>query len=251
MVRCEICGWQGKQISTGHLQKHGLKVADYKRMFPNAPLTSLETKNKTSQAARNRPPQSQETKERISKTMQQVYQRPQWKLRVQNKNQMGTNNHFYGKHHTQATKAALSASSTQWLKQAYKQGQKVSPFTWLGWKNQMSTAEAYINECLQSHGFVFDFQVPFTKGCYKIDFALPDKMLGFEIDSKLHRAEAVVQRDARKDHYLTGKGWTIKRFYIDSSTNLDEIVQAILHAKETHHENSQNRKGRRLFRTPL
>lgn len=46
---------------------------------------------------------------------------------------------------------------------------------------------------------------------YKLDFALPEKMLNIELDGPSHRARARQAADDRRDTMLTNLGWTVLR----------------------------------------
>jgi hypothetical protein len=47
---------------------------------------------------------------------------------------------------------------------------------------------------------------------YKIDLACPARMLAIEVDGHSHSALKTKERDAKKQDFLTGLGWTVLRF---------------------------------------
>jgi len=76
LVTCCICGLEFKQIHARHLERHGLSVAEYKSLYPEAELRSEETKELHARAIKeaiNTP----KAKERASKTSSEVWLRPE------------------------------------------------------------------------------------------------------------------------------------------------------------------------------
>jgi len=61
MIRCKLCGKELEVINYLHLRTHGLTLDEYKRMFPDAELSSKEFGKKISEAltGRKRPDQSE------------------------------------------------------------------------------------------------------------------------------------------------------------------------------------------------
>lgn len=118
-IFCRLCGRMMRQISTGHCYRHHITVAEYKTKFPNAPLVSESWRVQKIQASTNwannnkellrkhsieswskpenrkryldafklRPPQTEEVKEQISKTMKKVYAQTNFKLKELNATQ--------------------------------------------------------------------------------------------------------------------------------------------------------------------
>lgn len=225
-IICKICGWKGRQITTGHLKEHNIKAENYKQMFPGAEMTCLATRKLTSQAAKKRQPQTEEKKKRISESMKKVYRETNFSLRLQNEDQEGEKNSFFNKRHTEETKKEIGKKSTEWLLQAYQSGNKISPFSWLGQGNQMSQNEIEIYRLLKPLGFIFDYPIPFSKGRYLIDFAYLERKTGIEIDSPLHND--TVERDKRKDKYLAEKGWKIYRIKISERELAIDLAERVL-----------------------
>uniref|UniRef100_A0A6M3KU88 DUF559 domain-containing protein n=1 Tax=viral metagenome TaxID=1070528 RepID=A0A6M3KU88_9ZZZZ len=228
-VICKICGWKGKQITTGHLKEHSIKANDYKTMFPNAEMTCLTTKRRMSKMAKTRPPQTEEKKKRISESMKRIYRQTNFPLKNKNENQSGEDNHFYGETHSKENKQKLSQSSTKWLKNAYQNGDKISPFKYLGQGKGMSQYETEVYRLLKPLGFVYDYPVPFSKGRYLIDFAHLERKIGIELDSKLH--DSTSDRDERKDKYLRDKGWKIYRIKMDMKNPIDFAEEVLKYIK--------------------
>jgi len=224
-VICEICGFKCKQITTGHLRKHGVRAEDYKAMFPNAEMTCLATKRRISKIAKSRPPQTEEKKKRISESMKRVYKETNFPLKQINKNQFGIDNHFYGKTHSEESRKAIGEKSTKWLLDAYKNGDKISPFKYLGQGKNMSQYEVEIYRLLRPLGFIYDYPIPFSKGRYLIDFAYLERKIGIEIDSKLH--DLTIDRDKKKDKYLKRKGWKIYRIKIGKEGNPIDFAEKV------------------------
>ena len=228
LVKCRICGKEFKQIGTGHLMKHGLKANDYKAMFPDAEMTSPTIRKCLSEKAKLRPPQSEEKKKRISATMKKRYSElTNFPLKTQNQNQEGDKNNFFGKNHNENTKKTLSEKATKWLKEAYKNGDKISPFTYLGNGCQRSQFEIEVYRLLKPLGAISEYKVPFKKGAYKIDFAFIDKMIAIEIDSKLHDTSKIKKRDARKDLILKKNGWNVFRIKFDARQSPIDVALEI------------------------
>ena len=262
-VVCQLCGWEGKQITTSHFKlMHGIKAVDYKKMFPDALITCQRTKDKmkTSQkkyalehpeekkahgekikelwktkkgreryieGVRSRRPPTEEQKKKISESMKKVYCDTEFPLRNKNENQYGEDNHFCGRHHTEETKSIIGTKSTKWLVAAYKDGRKTSPFKNLGRGKEKSRYEEAVHEVLSPLGFIYDFPVSFEKGQYLIDFAHSSKMLAIEIDSKLHNK--LIERDRRKDEFLESLGWEVIRIKFSSrNENPEQLAQRVL-----------------------
>lgn len=212
-VICKLCGKKLKQISTGHMTRHNINIKDYKLMFPDAEITSEFTKFKNSESTKlchKLNPQSEETKRQISQTMKKVYSNPNFSLNKKNSDQKGDKNHFYGKHHSNKTKAILSAKTTEYLKKEYKEGKRTSAFKYLGQSKGMSKYEKIAFMYLNNLGFTYDYPISFSKGRYLIDFAHVKYKIAIELDSKLH--DKTKERDKRKDTYLKSRGWKVYRF---------------------------------------
>jgi len=229
-VTCEICGWRGRQITTGHLREHSIRANDYKIMYPNSDMTCEMTKAKMSEKAKLRPPQTEEKKKQISESMKKVYRETDFTLRNRNENQDGDNNHFYGKNHSEQSKRIIGKKSTEWLLQAYKDGKKISPFKYLGKGKEMSSYEEEIHKLLSPLGFIYDYEIPFNKGSYLIDFANTTRKIAIELDSTLHLGYE--ERDKRKDSYLKEKGWSVYRFKFSNGSPI-QIARRIFSIVES------------------
>lgn len=85
-IRCKICGQFLKEISTHHLRKHNMTLAEYRTQFPDEPTISQATITKRTVASR-------EHSQRMT----------------------GENNPFYGKKHDSETRKIMSIKSkTAW-----------------------------------------------------------------------------------------------------------------------------------------
>ena len=63
---------------------------------------------------------------------------------------------------------------------------------------------------------------------YMLDMADPSAMVAVEVDGFSHTALAVRARDARKDAFLRGRGWTVLRFTNAEVTgDLDRCVRMV------------------------
>ena len=162
----------------------------------------------------------------LSNLWKKIYCRKNFSLNKKNNNQSGKENHFYGKTHTKEAKERIGQASSKWLKEAYKEGRKTSPFKHLGRHNEPSQFEKAIIKVLLPFGFIFDYEVPFNKGSYMIDFALLDKMIAIEVDSKLHDKTRI--RDIKKDRFLRNRGWKVYRFRFNAQKNPQIVAQEIL-----------------------
>lgn len=84
----------------------------------------------------------------------------------------------------------------------------------------LPTAQATILEALAGHGAVAEFVVRTgawrgARGLpnhFKIDVALPARMIAVEIDGASHSALERQAQDARKEAFLSAHGWTVLRF---------------------------------------
>ncbi len=75
------------------------------------------------------------------------------------------------------------------------------------------------DELKQKHKCFMEYPVPtkIKKGngyptCYKIDIAIPDRMIAIEVDGSSHRDINNQLKDKKKELFLTGKGWLVYRF---------------------------------------
>lgn len=225
LVMCEVCGKYFNFIGTGHLRSHGMKAEDYRLKYPEAKFSSKQTLEKMKEAAKLRPPQTEEKKKRISETMKRIYRETDFPVRHSNENQFGENNHFFGKSHTKESKEKMGIAATKWLKEAYKTGRKISPFQYLGQAKEMSGPEKAVYQILEPLGFVYDYPISFSKGRYLIDFALVDQKFGIELDSPLH--DKTKEVDRRKDEFLHQRGWKIIRVPFGMMTPNQEIISMV------------------------
>lgn len=53
MITCKLCNKRMKQVTCGHLAKHGVSLEQYKQMFPGVETLSLSTKSARSAAIKN------------------------------------------------------------------------------------------------------------------------------------------------------------------------------------------------------
>ncbi len=64
---------------------------------------------------------------------------------------------------------------------------------------------------------------------YKVDVALPSRMIAVEVDGKNHHSLKVKEADERKTSVLEQKGWKVLRFTNQQILeNLDACVEKIL-----------------------
>ena len=77
-------------------------------------------------------------------------------------------------------------------------------------------------------GIVRQFHVAGTR--YHFDFALPDKMIGVEIDGhQWHSTRQQRQHDSQRDRILQGLGWKVLRFTAAEVTrNADGCAEEVL-----------------------
>ena len=239
-VKCRVCGWTGRQLKSNHLQKHGMTKLQYLAKFPGSEFTSKETKDKIRARAKSRPPATPETNEKIRQTMKSVYANTDFPLKKNNANQFGKCNNFFGRSHSNETKEKLSASATRWLKEAYATGKKTSPFAILGNGKQLSCMENEVFKRVKKFGFKINYPIPFNKGCYKIDLAIPSIKLAVELDSKLHQLKKEQLRDKRKDAWLKSLGWAVKRIKTSKRLNPCVISTIVIITLKNHKKGLEN-----------
>ncbi len=69
-------------------------------------------------------------------------------------------------------------------------------------------------------------QVPF--GPFILDFAVPEERLAIEVDGETHGSASGMVRDARRDEFLTSRGWSVLRFTNrEVLTNLAGVLEVI------------------------
>lgn len=74
-------------------------------------------------------------------------------------------------------------------------------------------AEKHFKRLLKECGveFIFQYAVNAPGSFYILDFYLPKSQTVFEIDGKYHNEPEQVEKDRRRDAYLSDKGCTVKR----------------------------------------
>lgn len=79
-------------------------------------------------------------------------------------------------------------------------------------RNQTSGEKVLWNKLRMKrfHGLKFRRQVPL--GPFIVDFLCVEKKLVIEIDGASHAEPGAVDRDARREQFLVGKGFTVLRF---------------------------------------
>ena len=64
--------------------------------------------------------------------------------------------------------------------------------------------------------------------CYKIDIAIPSQMIAIEVDGASHNGQLARERDAKKNNFLSGLGWTVYRVRNKSiKKNVKEVLPFI------------------------
>ncbi|WP_371396298.1 endonuclease domain-containing protein [Fretibacter rubidus] len=83
-------------------------------------------------------------------------------------------------------------------------------------------------------GFHFRRQVPM--GDYIVDFACHSAKVVIEVDGEHHALEPQKSKDVQRDHWLTEQGYRVVRYWNDDiMTNLDNLMDALLHTLDTGH----------------
>jgi len=99
-------------------------------------------------------------------------------------------------------------------------------------RNQVKQAESPIEEMLLRELHILDIYpvLQFEIGRYRIDLALPEKMIAIECDGKeWHSSEEQKARDAEKDRFLRANGWQVVRFTgSEIYRNADRIAKMII-----------------------
>lgn len=219
-VVCQICGKKYKQISTGHVNSHNLTMSQYRLQFPNAPLVCQIKKDKASSTMK-----AYAQKEGVLNTYKQrakkFWSDPNNKARMCES---------FKKRPKQSDSVVKKISDT--MKKRYAEGSKLkqmndsdnfshrlNPLVKLGRYKELSSMETFVFNILKPYGFTFNFPVisnQSRKRFFYIDFALPDKKIGIELDSEIHNKEEVVDCDMRKNKGLTDLGWKLFRIQFNS-----------------------------------
>jgi very-short-patch-repair endonuclease len=94
-------------------------------------------------------------------------------------------------------------------------------------RRDMTYGEAKLWKVLRRTDLHFRRQAPI--GPYVVDFVSHSARLIIEIDGGVHDLPAVAARDAQREAWLTGRGYTVMRIS-DNQTSSDphSVVQAIL-----------------------
>ena len=106
------------------------------------------------------------------------------------------------------------------IKEQIKRTKKARGVTYehlTGGNGHVSPAEQTLMDALPgwAHNLSVPTRVPRGQGypaVYKIDVAHPEHMVGVEVDGQSHNSPSARQRDAKKQTFLDGLGWTILRF---------------------------------------
>jgi very-short-patch-repair endonuclease len=65
--------------------------------------------------------------------------------------------------------------------------------------------------------------------CYKVDIAIPEKMIAIEVDGGSHSAIERQMQDKKKDAFLKKLGWNVLRFTNKQvMERLEECVQTVM-----------------------
>ncbi len=65
-------------------------------------------------------------------------------------------------------------------------------------------------------------------GRWSIDLAIPDRRLAIELDGEYwHSIPAMVEKDQRKDAYLTAKGWDVRRIPMTRADTAETVALRI------------------------
>ena len=75
----------------------------------------------------------------------------------------------------------------------------------------MSPIEAELYEAMRKENLSPAPQ--FRIEAYYVDFAFPDIKLAIEADGAAFHSDERKERDRKRDSFLRGRGWTVKRFY--------------------------------------
>lgn len=80
------------------------------------------------------------------------------------------------------------------------------------WNNEPSYPEKFFIEVIENEFNDKDYDREFPIGIYSIDFAWKHKKLAIEIDGDQHqRFEEIIERDKRKDKFLSDNDWKVLR----------------------------------------
>lgn len=114
---------------------------------------------------------------------------------------------FKGKTHTQETKNKMSES----MKKAHSEGRAWN----IGksrWNNEPSYPEKFFVGVIENEFIDKEYKQEFSIGVYSADFCWPHLMKVIEIDGGQHqRFEEYIERDKRKDLFLSKEGYTVLR----------------------------------------
>lgn len=92
-----------------------------------------------------------------------------------------------------------------------------------GW-NVSNIGEAEVAHQLEALGYgPAAVRSQFKVGPYRLDFAIPDRKIGIEADGWVHTAKSVAERDARRDRWLSERGWMVIRIDTENGDAGEQI----------------------------
>lgn len=219
-VVCQICGKEYKQIGTGHVKSHNLTMAQYRLQFPNAPLV-CKAKKDVARSTMKAYAQKEGVLTKYRQRAKKFWSDPDNKVRMCES---------FKKRPKQSDIVIKKISDT--MKKRYAEGSKLkqmndldnfsnrlNPLIKLGRYKQLSSMETFVFNILKPYGFMVNFPVVSNesrKRFFYIDFALPDKKIGIELDSEIHDKESVMECDIRKNKGLINLSWRLFRIRFNS-----------------------------------
>ena len=254
MIMCEICGKKFRTITWSHLRtEHGIKMEEYKRMFPFVSLISEETRSIISENVtrdwknpkyrsiqlKHRKKQLRGIqKNRTGKTYEQIYGNQKaaevrkklsishigqkWRKGRKNPDFSGENHPMYGKKRTKEWRENQSIA----MKELIKEG-KLDVNEMMKRAKGDNFAEnkfALLHPNLKRQAWVpLGFEL--TKGKkggvkgYFVDFLDEKTKTIFELDGKEHLGGLQKQRDNKKDRLLHQLGYKIIRISTNQVLN--------------------------------
>lgn len=224
MIKCQICQKEFKLLAYKHLQTHGVTFEEYKQMFPNCSLSSLETKrkqsNNTKEFFKN---MSEFAKEERSKKISKANKGKTWDVMFDKKEFIKRKN-----------------ERRNLMLRLIKEGK--IPQT-------LSTPHKLLVQKMKEHNLWDNFENEVKLGFYSLDIANKKQKIAIQVDGDywhsnpkfwpngpIYKAQKTnTQYDKARETYFKNnlKDWILLRFWeYDIKNNINNCITKIIAALE-------------------
>ena len=135
-------------------------------------------------------------------------------------------NSFKGKKHSKETKAKMSESRKKFI------SENKNNHNWSLYRNCETKPEKLFKDMLEkvNNEVIYQYYIPKkSERCFEIDFAIPNKKIGFEINGNQHYDNNgnLLDYYQNRHNYLVGLGWNIIEIHYSICFN-EELIKNII-----------------------